>query len=283
MIKFVLSTRRRQGDTQERFFYEWGNIHVALMLTTRSVMKTFRRYVQHFSVSDAPSAALWHPLSPMNWDNFAEHWLQRIEDLGAVLQSPDYVARMQPHSFSDGNFVIELLSAGETLFEAENFRSGGIKLINFLRRKPDLSQTDFESALRNEHGPLVVRELSKLKGFQKCVQSFRLPLDPGMFRGTLFEAGGVGQHAAIEEYWFDSMANLAALGDTPAVLNAIRQSDGRIVEATKSFSVVAKERVIFDFESPGSISPVPAILTDGSLESAVDAQGYSGWNLVPTP
>ena len=51
MLKFMLASRRKREDTQERYFYEWGIIHVSLMLQTPSVMDSFRRYVQHYSIS----------------------------------------------------------------------------------------------------------------------------------------------------------------------------------------------------------------------------------------
>ena len=40
----MLISRRRPGDTQEKYFYEWEIIDVAPMTTTPSVMRTFRRY-----------------------------------------------------------------------------------------------------------------------------------------------------------------------------------------------------------------------------------------------
>ena len=81
MIKFQLISRRRPGDSQEKYFYEWGIIHVALMITTPSVMRTFKRYAQHFSVNGVDGGRLLYPLSDMAWDNFADHWLERPEDI----------------------------------------------------------------------------------------------------------------------------------------------------------------------------------------------------------
>ena len=63
MIKFMLVSRRKPGDTQEKYFYEWGIIHVALMITTPSVMRTFRRYAQHFTVNGVDGDRLLYPLS----------------------------------------------------------------------------------------------------------------------------------------------------------------------------------------------------------------------------
>ena len=73
MIKFIIAARRKREDTQERYFYEWGIIHVALMLSAPAVMKLFRRYVQHYSIAGVGNDMLIHPLSDMEWDNMADH------------------------------------------------------------------------------------------------------------------------------------------------------------------------------------------------------------------
>ncbi len=64
-LKFLICARRKPEDTQERYFNEWGNIHVSLMLTTPEVMQVFQRYAQHYSVSGIESESLIYPLSPM--------------------------------------------------------------------------------------------------------------------------------------------------------------------------------------------------------------------------
>ena len=127
VIKFQLISRRKPGDTQEKYFYEWGIIHVALMITTPSVMRTFKRYAQHFTVNGVDGARLLYPLSDMAWDNFADHWLERPEDNLVPFESDDYMQRMHPHNFGDSNFVIEYLT--ETLRDdAPGFEPGGVKL-----------------------------------------------------------------------------------------------------------------------------------------------------------
>ena len=126
MIKFQLISRRKPGDTQEKYFYEWGVIHVALMISTPSVMRTFKRYAQHFTVNGVDGARLLYPLSDMAWDNLADHWLERPEDNLVPFESDDYMQRMHPHNFGDSNFVIEYLT--ETLRdEAPGFEPGGVK------------------------------------------------------------------------------------------------------------------------------------------------------------
>jgi hypothetical protein len=62
MMKFTLASRHKDDGTRERVFYEGSIIHVALMLTSPSVMKLFRRYVQHYNVLGVTNDMLVQPL-----------------------------------------------------------------------------------------------------------------------------------------------------------------------------------------------------------------------------
>jgi hypothetical protein len=273
-MKFILAARRKPEDSQEKYFYEWSIIHVALMITNPSTQRAFTRYAQHFTI-------LWHPLSPMAWDNMADHWLEKFEDLGASVRSEDYIRRMQPHKFGDSNFVVEL-TGGRTLHEAADFRNGGVKLIQFMKVHPGLSQERFDDLWHREHAPLVLEALRPLGLLRKYVQNPKLVLDPQFFRGTLFEAGGVGQFGGIEEYWFNGLDDLARLRKSGA-WDRIKSSDSRLTAGTGSFSMVTTERVVFDYVTPGRQTPRPAVLTPGTLEALIDAQGYSDFNVPRAP
>src|SRR5277367_6410834 len=123
MMKFILAARRKPEDTQERYFYEWGIIHVALMITNPSTQRAFQRYTQHFSINEISNDWLWHPLSPLAWGNMADHWLKSLDDLVASVHSLDYIQRMQPHKFGDSHFAIEL-TAGRVMYEDPKFANG---------------------------------------------------------------------------------------------------------------------------------------------------------------
>ena len=279
-MKFILAGRRKREDTQERYFYEWSIIHVALMIMNPSTQRAFTRYTQHYTINGIADDLLWHPLSALAWDNMADHWLEKLEDLELATRSPDYVQRMQPHKFGDPNFVVEL-TTGDVVFEEPGFQNGGVKLIHFLKKRPGMSQPDFAARWQGEHAQSVVQALQPLKLLRKFVQNPPLPLDPALFKGTLFEAGGVGQYAGIEEFWFSRLEDLAALRASPA-WQQIRESYAAITAESGSFSMVTTERVVFDNVTPGRQTPKPAVLTPGTLEALIDAQGYGGFN-IPRP
>lgn len=281
MMKFILAARKKPEDTQERYFYEWSIIHVALMVTNASTQRAFRRYTQHYTINGVAPELLWHPLSPMAWDNMADHWVETFDDLVSSVRSRDYVERMQPHKFGDSAFVVEL-TGGRVIHEQPDFRNGGVKLVHFLRKAPALSQEQFDQSWEQQHAPLVVEELRKLGLLRKYVQNPRLELDAALMKGTLFEAGSVGTHAGIEELWFDGLDDLVRLREAAGTWERLRSSYAALTAPSGSFSMVTTERVVFDYVTPGRQTPRAAVLTPGTLEALIDAQGYSGFN-VPKP
>lgn len=282
MIKFIIAARRKPEDTQERYFYEWGIIHVALMVSSPSVMRTFRRYVQHYSISGIDDDMLIHPLSPMAWDNMADHWMERHEDLVESVRANDYIRRMQPHVFGDKAFVLQLAS-GEVMFEEEGFSPGGVKLIHFLKKKQGLSEKEFGRYWRERHAPAIMEATRGQGLIRKYVQNLPLSLESAFFKGTLFEHGGVNSYAGVEEFWFDSLDDLARLRRDPRIFDAIRSSEENFIAAGETFSMVTTERVIYDYTLGERSSPKPAVFDPDSLEAAVYRQGLNGWNLPPEP
>lgn len=280
MMKFILASRRKPGDTQERFFYEWGIIHVALMISTPEVMRIFQRYVQHYSISGVDAGKLRHAFSSMEWDNMADHWLVGDEEAIASVKNLDYVTRMQPHSFGDRNFAIQLCDHVD-VYECEGFRHGGVKLSHFLKAKPGVSLRQFNQAWR-AHGETVA-SLAKTTGIvKKYVQGTQRPFDANVYKGSLFEFGSVNGYAGVEEYWFDSLDDLYRLKTDKDICAALDASEKAFVDAAGSFAMVTTERVIYDYTKGDKSSPKPAVLDPDSLEAAIYRQGLRDWN-VPKP
>jgi hypothetical protein len=281
-LKFLICARRKREDTQERYFYEWGNIHVSLMLTTPEVMRVFKRYIQHYAIADVTDDMLLVPRSVMEWDNMADHWLVSKEDMLISLTATGYVQRMQPHVFGDKNFNLAL-GTGEVMFQKKGFRSGGgVKLIHWFKKRPELTIEAFNRHWRDDYAPAFLRTVGGSRIVRKYVQNRQLELDRVMFKGTLFEHGGVGEFAGVEEIWFDELESLARLGRDASLRDPIKAALAKFVDPEGSFSMVTTERVVYDFATPGELSPPPAILDPASLEAHVIAQGYRDWN-KPAP
>lgn len=281
-IKFILCARRKREDSQERYFYEWGNVHVAMMLTTPVVTRVFQRYVQHFAITGVESDRLIFPLSDMDWDNMADHWLATYDDFVASLTDEGYRERMQPHKFGDDAFALAL-STGHLRFVREGFRSGGgVKLAHWLRKNPALSNDEFNRRYISEYGPALVDALGG-NLLRKYVQNTQLQIAPERFAGTLFEHGDVGKYAGIDELWFDSLDDVYRLQEDPSLYDRLLAAGEGLFDPEESFSMVTTERVVFDFVTPGEKSPAPAIQNPDSLEARVVAQGNRDWNIPTAP
>jgi len=236
------------------------------------VMSTFRRYAQHYVPDGLESDRLLFPLSKMEWENMADHWLETWDDLVLPFKASDYPNRMQPHNFGDSNFDIQLMT-GEELFADDGYYAGGVKLVHFLHRRPDVSPDEFKKKYR-AHGDLLLGNAGGL--LRKYVQNTETQGDPEYFRGTLFELGGVNTYAGVEELWFDDIQAVYEFCADPDCRAALRASyEGFVDDGT--YSMVVTERVVFDWVTPGHVSPQAAVLQEGSLEAVVDAQGYTGW------
>jgi hypothetical protein len=272
MLKFMLASRSKPEHTKQRYYFEWGIIHVALMLTTPTVMSTFRRYAQHFVPDGLDGSRLLFPFSEMAWENMADHWLETWEDLVLPFKADDYPNRMQPHNFGDSNFDLQLMT-GEELYADDGYYSGGIKLVHFLHRRPDVSIDEFKAKYR-AHGDVLVEAGRGL--LRKYVWNTETTGDPAYFQGTLFELGGVNSYAGVEELWFDDVDAVYEFCGDPDRRAALLESYAGFTD-DDTYSMVTTERVVFDFVTPGHVSPQPAVLVEGTLESLVDAQGYTGW------
>ncbi len=267
MVKFIIISRRKPGWTRERFFYEWAFIHVALMLNTAPSMRRFRRYVQHFGNADIPAERCLLPPSPMRWESYAEHW---TEHLVTSVPGPEYTEQMQPHSFSDSAMDIAYLQ-GVCIYQRADFHSGGVKLIHRLARPGGADQKSLDR-WRTEHTALVTETL-KDKGLRKYEINTALTIDVAEFRGnragTLFERANIDPPLGFEELWFDSLEDALRLGSDPELRTLLGASYRGFADVDKSYSMYVHERVVFDFVTPGEISPAPAVLNPNSLEAQV--------------
>jgi hypothetical protein len=278
MLKFTLASRHMDGGSRERFFYEWSIIHVALMLTTPSVMKLFKRYVQHFNLPEVSDETLFYPLSSEGWESFAEHLVDSYEDVADSVHNRDYIERMQPHKFGSHRFITSI-SNFETIYQRQNFESGGVKLIHFLKKYEDITQSGFNEHMLGPRAQAISKAVSERGLVRKYVVNTLLDLDPAIFKGTLFEFGSIGLYAGIEEFWFDDFDDIARLRADTVPQNAVRSSEIGMIDAAGSISMVVNERVVWDFVTPGEKSPAPTISDPKSLESHIDRQGYTPWLL----
>jgi len=272
MIKFNIVSRHKPGWSRERFYYEWAFIHVSLMLHTAASMRRFRRYVQHYANPDLPADCHLLPAPAQRWESIAEHWIEQL-DTGSP--GAEYTEQMQPHSFSDSAMEIWYLH-GEPRYQRADFRSGGVKVFHRLVARPGISQQDWQAQLQASHAPLVVEALAN-RGLRKYELDLPAPFSPDEFRarrkGTLLSEADITPPAAVEEFWFDDLEAAVQLGRDAALRARLGASYAGFVDVGHSCSMIANERVVFDFVSPTERSPAPAVLSAGTLEATVFKTG----------
>lgn len=281
MMKFWLVSRPPDDMDRAEFDFHWSYIHVALMISTPTVMHGFRRYAQHRIAEGATTDLLPYGAAAEDWYNISDHWLDSLPALMEIFQSEDYRRRMHPHKFGGGNSLVIELTSGEVLYDQpEPFTGrGGVKLVNFLVRADSLEQNEFAKTWHDSYARQVVKAARSSGHVKRYVQNPQLPLDASAFAGTLFEMGGVQTYAGIEELWFEDLPSLRAYRDG-AGAELLSAAEG-LVDAERSFSMAVVERVVYDYTS-NQPSRRPAIEDPDSLEASILRQerGWGEWNKI---
>ncbi|WP_300614201.1 EthD domain-containing protein [Trebonia sp.] len=246
MNKFMLANRRKQGMTLEQFNYEWGVIHVAVMLTTPSAMQIFRRYVQGYTLADVDGQALAYPLSPQRWDGFASLSFETLDDFARSMEEPDYLVRARPHDFSDPAMVLELTGEEVIFDDLTAPEEDAVKLVHFLRRAPGVGREQFASAWRAGYAAAVTEATRDAKGLvRKYVQNPTLGLEGSPFEGSAYAQGMFGSFGGIEEFFFASRADFDAFTADAGTREFLLKRGAGIVDPDGSFSIVVTDRLRF--------------------------------------
>lgn len=284
MMNFWLATRPRPGADRDLFDFEWGIMHVALMLTTPSVMEGFVKYAQHRVPDGVPEAAADYRAHENNWYGLSNHQLPELASLERIFSGEDYPRRMTPHSFGDDQFTIELT---HVLVEADlgggPVRGRGVKVVNFLAAAPGVDQDTYASVVADEYAPRLLQFADEGGELQRYVHNIQLPLDAAMFQGTLFEKGGVQTYAAIEELWFPSLQAAQRFRERREHDHELQEIRRRIIDADRSFSMVTVERVVWDFAAPDAPKPAAVSDHDGvEARTLASERPWGRWNeIVP--
>ena len=246
-VKFVLANRRKDGMTLEEFRYEWGVVHVAIMVTSPGATGRIRRYVQGFSLQDVfPDVSLAYPYSPERWDGFAS---LAFETLGEFLTSVRPRRSGPSHDFSHPSMVVDVTAEEVVAFDefdpaAENTaEQDTVKLVHFLRPAPGVSRERFADGWLDGYAAAVAE--AARGAALTYVLSPPIPLDASPFDGTPYGQGAFGTYWGIEELFFASRENFAAFAADAQARELIRKAGEGLVDAGGSFSMVVTDRLRF--------------------------------------
>jgi hypothetical protein len=240
MMKFMLTNRRLKGMSHEEFNYQWGVVHVALMVTTPSAMQVFRRYVQGYALSDVSDDLLVYPQSDARWDGFATLSFEDMEAFMGALDEPDNNDRAKPHHFSAPEMIAQL-TGEDVLHDALSLpEEQVVKLVNFFKRRDDVPLDEFHRLWREDHAPLALAETDLV---HRYVQNPALTFDEETFAGTPYGQGAFTLYAGVEELWVDGGEGLDQFA--ARLRDPLRESAGRFADPEQSFTMAVTDRLRF--------------------------------------
>lgn len=119
-----------------------------------------------------------------------------------------------------------------------------IKLVYCLRRRPELSLTEFQAYWREKHAPLVAKHAETLR-IKRYVQSHTqdTPLNTAM-RST---RPGPEPYDGVAELWWDGIEDFTAGAATPEGRDAARElleDERRFIDISQSPIWVAEENPV---------------------------------------
>jgi EthD domain len=243
-VKFVLANRRKDGMTLEKFRYEWGVVHVAIMVTSPGATQRIRRYVQGYSLEDVfPDVPLAYPYSPEHWDGFASLAFDTLEEFLTSVQP----RRGGPgHDFSHPSMVVDVTGDEVVVFEREDDTAreeDTVKLVHFLRPAQGVSRARFAGGWRDGYATAVAA--ATRGAARKYALSPPVPLDASPFEGTPYGQGAFGTYWGIEELSFASREDFAAFAGDAQAQELIFKAGNGLVDTADSFSMVVTDRLCF--------------------------------------
>jgi hypothetical protein len=241
-VKFVLANRRKDGMSLEEFRYEWGVVHVAIMVTSPGATERIRRYVQGYSLQDVfPDVTLAYPYSPERWDGFAS---LAFDTLGEFLTSVQPRRGGPSHDFSHPSMVVDVTAEEVVVFdELDTAEQDTVKLVHFLRPARGVSRERFAEGWLDGYAVAVAEASQGVAS--KYVLSPPVPLDASPFEDSPYGQGAFGTYWGIEELFFASRADFAAFAADAQARELLRKAGDGLVDAGGSFSMVVTDRLRF--------------------------------------
>lgn len=144
MIKSVVIFRRRQGMSVEDFGHYWQTVHAPLVCR----LPGLRRYVQSQTLESA-----YRKFTPA-CDGVAELWFDDTDALRALAGTGEHAAVLADEAnFIDPASRIEILTDDVVIKDGPR-PAGGVKNIELVKKRPDLTPEAFHRHWEVVHGPL---------------------------------------------------------------------------------------------------------------------------------
>lgn len=218
MIKSIFFLKRKPGTSVEAFLEYWREKHGPLV----KQMPGLRKYVQSHTI---PSA--YRKGEPL-YDGVAELWYDDVESLRRTNDSPHGKAAMADNERYVDMSKIAFLATEEHVQKAGPTDDSMVKLVEFVKRRPDMSVEAFREYWRTIHGPLA----AKLPDMRRYVQCHPLP--------SAYRAGRQPLYDGVVNVWFESTDAMRHSERAPEYA-AVRADEPNFIDVAKLCFIITRE------------------------------------------
>jgi uncharacterized protein (TIGR02118 family) len=193
MVKVVVFLKRRPGMSVEEFQAYWRTTHADIVVK----LPGLRKYVQSHTLRSG-----YRKGEPV-YDGIAELWVDDTGVLKALNGTAAYAAVQADEAKFLDRAAMGLIVTEEHVIKDGPIPAGGVKNVEFLRRKLGIPVDEFQRYWRQVHGPIAAR----IPMIRRYVQSHT--------RRAVYEAGRTPAWDGVAIAWFDDTQAMRAAATTP--------------------------------------------------------------------
>lgn len=234
MLKIVLCSRRHPRMTRPEFFAHLTAVHAPLVLGAADFLPYLQRYVQNHAIlpedGTEPPPSYRHAAER---DSVIELWFESVEMLQEAMRVPQYLSIIRPDEgrFNDLDRLVAVPTHGVTVFSGPE--APPWKLFDFLVKREGMDRETFLGRWREDAMRLAADDSYRTR-VRKRVHNV-----PLVHRNDDFAIAS--PYDGVTELWLDQLTDLDSF--TPS---SYRSGESQFVDASRSFSVIAKEVPVHD-------------------------------------
>jgi hypothetical protein len=250
MWKEYLILSGRDGKSHAQFQDYVINRHAPAVLNHRAFQGLFRRYILYPAVPRETLSAGRHlyadrPATPMIVEHVCDdgavfrHALQDEGHRAAIKSDEEYIM----HTFLSGPPIAAEL-AERVVFSTQAV--GQLQIFDFLKRRADVSEEGFFSALEREAAHLA--ELTPFRNVVGKLIHNRVSKNDAIYA----ESGGTGASTGRDfDAVVETVPGVSSLEEIGRFYPAMRDRQSRFVDPAGSFSFIARRHVLIDESASG--------------------------------
>lgn len=222
MMKMYTFFKRKPGMSVEDFQRYWSTGHAQLAVK----MGGNRRYIQNHTILSAYA----NGREPV-WDGVPTGYFESPQVMKDLAKTPEYEAlRADEPNFIDTSTMCHIFTE-EHIIKDGPVTPGGVKMMLFVNRRPDMDLDEFRRYWLEEHPPIGL----KIPGGQRYVQNHTWR--------AFYDSGQTPVYDGLSEIWFENTQAIKEAVKTPEY--ALSVADAKNFMSTDSPPmIIVQEKVI---------------------------------------